>query len=52
MVGWIYSDPIAIDFVTAVTAGVQKILEAGKTVVDASNRFRVVTDVVCDDFMQ
>ena len=52
MIGWIYSDPPGVDFRTAVTAGGQNFLEGGKTVVVASNRFRVVTDVVCDDFMQ
>ena len=30
----------------------QKNLEGTKTIVDTSNRFRVVGDVVCDDFMQ
>ena len=34
------------------TRGHQKILVATKTIVGTSNRFRVVTDVVYDDFMQ
>ena len=48
MIGWIYS---VAGFATLVTAG-QKILEAGKTVVVTSYRFRVVTDVVYDEFMK
>ena len=35
-----------------VTRGKQKKIEVHKTIVDTSNRFRVVGDVVCDDFMQ
>ena len=31
---------------------IPKILEGTKTVVDTSNHFRVVGDVVCNDFMQ
>ena len=52
MIGWFYSDPVRIGFASLVTRGWQKSLEGGKTVVDASNRFRVVSNVVCDDFMQ
>ena len=46
MIGWIYSDPESVDFWTGVMRDEQKILEANKTVVDTSNRFRVVSDVV------
>ena len=52
MIGWIYSDPVRIGFVSGVTRGHQNFLEATKTIVGTSNRFRVVTDVVYDDFMQ
>ena len=52
MIDWFYSDPRTAGFVTGVTRGRQKILEGAKTIVDTSNRFRVVRDVVCDDFMQ
>ena len=49
MIGWIYS-------VAGARSGVrrdyQKFLETTKTVVDASNRPRIVTNVLCDDFMQ
>ena len=48
MIGWFYS---VAGFASLVTRGWQKKLEGGKTVVDASNRFRVVSNVVCDDFM-
>ena len=49
MIGWIYSVAGAR---SGVTRGRQKFLEGAKTIVDASNRFRVVSNVVCDDFMQ
>ena len=49
MIGWIYS---VVGIWTGVTRGAQKSLEAPKTIVDTSNRFRAVSDVVCDDFMQ
>ena len=52
MIDWIYSDPVRIGFVSGVTRGCQKFVEGAKTIVGASNRFRVVTDVVYDDFMQ
>ena len=48
MIGWIYS---VVGFWTVVTAGGQKILEGAKTIVDTSNRSRVVTDVMYDGFM-
>ena len=48
MIGWFYSVSWRV---SGVTRGGQKILEGGKTILDTSNRFRVVTDVVCDDFM-
>ena len=51
MIEWFYSDPMIAGFVTGVTRGRQKYLEGAKTIVDTSNRFRVVRDVVCDDFM-
>ena len=52
MIGSIYSDPVGIGFASGVTRGGQKSLEGGKTIVDTSNRFRVVTDVGHDDFVQ
>ena len=52
MIDWFYSDPVRSGFPTVVTTSYQNILEGTKTVVDTSNRFRVVSDVVCDDFMQ
>ena len=52
MIGWIYSDPHWIGLATGVTRGGQKFWEGGKTIVGSSNRFRAVTDVGCDDFMQ
>ena len=59
MIGWIYSDPLHTGFVTGVTRGRQNFLEGAKiflegakTIVGASNRPRVLTDVPCDDFMQ
>ena len=52
MIGWIYSDPDRIGLVSGVRRGGQKIVQVGKTVVGTSNRFRVVTDVVYDNFMQ
>ena len=39
-------------FWTGVTNDVQKFLLTSKTIVNASNRFRVVSNVVCGDFMQ
>ena len=51
MIGWIYSDSVGVGSRTVVTAGRQKI-EGAKTIVGASNRPRVLTDVPCDDFMQ
>ena len=52
MIGWIYSDSLHTGFVTGVTLGDQKILEGAKTIAGASNRPRVVSNVMCDDFMQ
>ena len=52
MIGWIYSDPVRIGLATVVRRGDQKKLEATKTLADTSNRFRVVSDIVYDDFMQ
>ena len=52
MIGWIYSDPVRIGLATGVTRGYQNFLEGTKTIVGTSNRFRVVTDVAYDDFMQ
>ena len=49
MIGWIYSVAGAR---SGVTRGGQKFLEGGKTIVDASNRFKVVSNAVCDDFVQ
>ena len=49
MIGWIYSVAGAR---SGVTRGRQKFIEGAKTIVDASNRFRVVSNVVCDDFVQ
>ena len=52
MIGWIYSDPVRIGLRTGVRRDYQKCLEATKTFVDTSNRSRVVTDIMYDDFMQ
>ena len=52
MIGWIYSDPVRIGFVTGVTRDDQNFLVTTKTIVGASNRSRVVTDIMYDDFMQ
>ena len=52
MIGWIYSDSVGVGSRTVVTAGRQKKLEGAKTIVDTSNRFRVVTDIMYDDFVQ
>ena len=52
MIDWIYSDPVRTGLRSGVTRGCQKFLEGAKTIVDASNRFRVVSNVVCDDFVQ
>ena len=52
MIGWIYSDPIGAGSWRVVTLSYQKISEGTKTIVDTSNRCRVVSNVVCDDFMQ
>ena len=52
MIGWSYSDPVRMGLATGVTRGLQTILEGAKTIVGTSIRFRVVTDVVYDDFMQ
>ena len=49
MIGWIYSVSWQV---SGVRRGGQKLLEGGKTIVGTSNRFRVVTDVGYDDFMQ
>ena len=49
MIGRIYS---VARLATGGTRGGQNILEGAKTIVGTSNRFRVVTDVVYDDFMQ
>ena len=49
MIGWIYS---VAGFYRGVTAAYQKKSEGTKTVVDTSNHFRIVSNVVCDDFMQ
>ena len=51
MIDWFYSDPVRTGFWTGVRNGRQKFLEGAKTIVRTSNRFRVVTDVVYDDFM-
>ena len=49
MIGWIYSvAPLA----TGVTRGCQKKVEGAKTIAGTSNRFRVLTEVAYDDFMQ
>ena len=37
---------------TGVTTSYQKFSEGTKTIQDTSNRFRVVSNVMCDDFMQ
>ena len=52
MIDWIYCDPVRTGSRSGVTRGYQKFLEGTKTIVDASNRFRVVSNVVCDDFVQ
>ena len=52
MIGWIYSDPVCAGFWTGGRTSYQKFVEHTKTIVDTSNRFRVVSDVVCDGFMQ
>ena len=52
MIDWFYSDPVRVGFWTGVTNDVQKFLVTSKTIANASNRFRVVSNVVCDDFMQ
>ena len=49
MIAWFYS---VARIPTGVTTSDQFFLEGTKTIVDTSNRFRVVGDVVCDDFMQ
>ena len=49
MIGWIYS---VARLATVVIRGRQKFWEGAKTIVGCSNRFRVVTDVGYDDFMQ
>ena len=49
MIAWFYS---VARIPTGVTTSYQFFLEGTKTIVDTSNRFRVVSDVVCDDFMQ
>ena len=49
MIDWFYS---VAGFWTGVTNDVQKFLVTSKTIVNASNRFRVVSNVVCGDFMQ
>ena len=51
MIDWFYSDPRIVDFVTGVTRAYQKKSEPTKTILDTSNRSRIVTDVVGDDFM-
>ena len=52
MIDWIYSDPVRIGFASGVRRDDQKFIEATKTFVDTSNRSRVVTDIMYDDFMQ
>ena len=52
MIGWIYSDPVRIGFASGVRRDYQKMLEATKTIVGASNRSRIVTDIMYDDFVQ
>ena len=52
MIGGIYSDSVGVGSRTVVTAGRQFFLEGAKTIVDTSNRFRVVTDIMYDDFVQ
>ena len=52
MIGWIYSDPVRAGFWTGVRTSYQNFTEHTKTIVDTSNRFRVVRDVVCDDFIR
>ena len=49
---WIYSDPVRIGFVTGVRRGGQNFLEGAKTIAGASNRHRVVADVLCGHCMQ
>ena len=49
MIDWIYS---VARIWTGETGGEQIILEVSKTILDHSNRSRVVSDVVYDDFMQ
>ena len=51
MIDWVYSEPRIVDFDTVVTRAYQKISEPTKTILDTSNRSRVVTDVVGGDFM-
>ena len=52
MIDWIYSDPVRIGFVTGVRRDDQNFVETTKTVVGASNRSRVVTDIMYDDCMK
>ena len=52
MIDWMYSDSPQAVIWTGETRGEQKVLEVSKTILDYSNRSRVVTDVVYDDFMQ
>ena len=51
MIAWIYSDPEGPGFDRGVRTSYQNFLEGTKTVVDASNHFRDVSNVVRDDFM-
>ena len=52
MIDLFYSDPRIAGFDTGVRRGHQIFLKGTKTIVGVSNRFRVVTDVMYDDFMQ
>ena len=51
MIDWFYSDPVRIGFASGVTREYQNFLEDTKTIVDASNHPRVVSNIVCDDFV-
>ena len=48
MIDWMYS---VAGIWTGVTYDVQKFSVGSKTIVDTSNRFRVVSNIMCDDFM-
>ena len=49
MIDWIYS---VAGFWTGVTTLYQNFSQRTKTVLVTSNRFRVVSNIMCDDFMQ